>query len=150
MSASSVTVLHAVIDRALKTAVRDQLLVANPAAAVENPPRPITDHGQGARALCWSGGGGPACAWGQEGGRRQLSAFFALTFDSGARKSELLGLQWSDVDLDAATVTIAQQLSSDCSNRPAFGPPKTGKSRTVTLGTETVTRLRGTVSVSAN
>jgi hypothetical protein len=52
LAASSVNVLHAVIHRALKTAralkiaVRDKLLVINPATAVEDRPRLNRDSGR--------------------------------------------------------------------------------------------------------
>jgi len=140
LSPSSIGVLHAVIHRALRTAVRDKLLVANPATAVEDRPRSGKDVGQIARAHCWSA----------DEARRvlaaahddpQLSAFVALALDSGGRKSELLGLAWDHVDLDAATITIARQLVSG-GDKPTFGPTKTGRSRVVSLTSETVTRLR--------
>lgn len=139
---SSLTVLHAVIHKALKTAVRDQLIVANPAAAVEHRPRPSKDHGKDARLHCWSAEEARAVLAAAKADGPQVSAFFALALDTGARKSELLGLTWSHVDLDAATVIIAQQLAPDFGDHPRLLPTKTGKARTVTLGTETVIRLR--------
>ena len=54
LSASSVTVLHAVVGRALRIAVRDQLIVSNPASAVEDRLRRQKDRRQGARRHCWT------------------------------------------------------------------------------------------------
>jgi len=70
----------------------------------------------------------------------QTGAFFTLALDSGARKSELLGLQWSDLDLDAGTVTISKQLDDD--DPVTFGVTKTKRARTITLRADTIARVR--------
>jgi len=69
----------------------------------------------------------------------QPAALYSLALDSGARKGELLGLRWSDVDLDAGTITIRQQLLNNVPE--TFGPTKTGKERVVDLDAETVRLL---------
>jgi integrase len=51
------------------------------------------------------------------------------------------GLRWTDVDLDAATITIAQQLTG-MGEKPTFGPTKTGSTRTVSISAEIVALLR--------
>jgi integrase len=38
----------------------------------------------------------------------QTAAFYTLTLDSGARKGELCGLKWTDIDLDAGTVAFVR------------------------------------------
>jgi integrase len=71
----------------------------------------------------------------------QPAAFYTLALDTGARKGELGGLKWSDVDLDAGTVAIVRQLIKPGSN-PVFGPLKGGESRMITIAPETVALLR--------
>jgi integrase len=71
----------------------------------------------------------------------QPAAFYALALDSGARKGELCGLSWGNLDLDAATMRIVQQLLAPGAE-PTFGPTKTGKPRAVALAPETVELLR--------
>jgi integrase len=72
--------------------------------------------------------------------------------DSGARISELWGLQWPDIDLDAAKVSIKRQLI-DAGTRHKkdgrgtrsellYGPTKTGRARVIDLSVETVRLLR--------
>ena len=74
-------------------------------------------------------------------GPRQ-AAFYATALDTGARISELCGLQWKDIDFDAGTVRIARQLLK-LGLKPVFGPPKTKRGqRTIDLDTETITLLR--------
>ena len=80
----------------------------------------------------------------KEAGPR-VAAFYALALDSGARLGELCGLKWTDIDLEAGRLTIARQLIASKvseSGEVNFGPPKTGRSRTVDLGAETVVLLR--------
>jgi len=64
-------------------------------------------------------------------GPRQ-AAFYALALDSGARKGELCGLRWTDLDLDAGKLTISGQLLKPGA-APAFGPTKTGRARVCRL-----------------
>ena len=68
-------------------------------------------------------------------------AYINLAADSGARRGELCGLQWSDVDWNKGTVTIRRNLQYT----PAAGvyetSPKNGKTRTVDIGEETLALL---------
>ena len=63
----------------------------------------------------------------------QAAALYSLALDSGARKAELCGLKWSEVDVERQSISIVRQLVK-VRNEPLFGPPKNGKSRTVLLG----------------
>jgi integrase len=58
--------------------------------------------------------------------------------DSGARKAELQGLRWSDIDLETGALRIERQFLQDART---FGPTKTGKTRTLDLSAETVALL---------
>jgi integrase len=71
----------------------------------------------------------------------QPAAFYALALDSGARKGELCGLRWCDVDLVAGKMRIVQQLVKP-GPTPQFGPPKNGLPRTVSLAAETIALLQ--------
>jgi integrase len=57
----------------------------------------------------------------------RLAALFRVAL-LGLRRGELLGLRWSDLNLDAGTLTVRKQLSW-FGGRPAFADPKTKKSR---------------------
>lgn len=142
LKASSCGVLHAVLHRALKTAVRDRLITANPASAVEHRPRASKDHSESARQHCWTASEAKTFIKAAEQHGPQAAAFYRLAIDCGARKSELLGLTWADLDLDAGgTVRIARQLDA-VGPPPVWGVTKTGRARTVTLGAETISRLK--------
>ena len=59
---------------------------------------------------------------------------------TGLRRSELLGLKWTDVDLDAGTLSVQRLLDKD----GTFNPPKRNKSRrTVKLTAQAAEALKG-------
>jgi integrase len=74
----------------------------------------------------------------------RLAAYWTLALTTGARRGELLGLAWDDVDLDAGTVTIRQALRRGAKGGYELGPTKTTASvRTVRLGPSARTALKG-------
>jgi integrase len=71
----------------------------------------------------------------------QPAAFYTLALDTGARKGELCGLQWSEVELTTGTVAMVRQLIKPGPS-PVFGPLKGGESRTISIALETAALLR--------
>jgi integrase len=72
-----------------------------------------------------------------------LEAFFVLALTTGARRGELLGLSWDDVDLRAGTMTVRHALRKAGSGGYEVGPTKNPASvRTVRLGPSAVAALR--------
>ncbi|MDH2910772.1 MAG: tyrosine-type recombinase/integrase [Candidatus Eremiobacteraeota bacterium] len=69
------------------------------------------------------------------------SSFATLALTLGARRGELCGLSWSDVDLDAGTVTIRRSLSQT-KGRVVLKGTKSGKSRTLPLSRHAIDALR--------
>ncbi len=115
--------VHAVLHRALATATKTGLLPLNPAAldrdvpkyhAPERDPLSSDDCTRLLRAV--------------RGDR--LEALYVLALSTGARQGELFALRWSDVDLDADTLTIRRSLHDvDAQGGLALGPTKTRASR---------------------
>jgi integrase len=66
-------------------------------------------------------------------------AFVTLALTIGARRGELLALNWSDVDLKESTVKISRAL---CPTTGAMKTTKAGKARTVDLSATTTAALR--------
>ena len=68
-------------------------------------------------------------------------AYINLAADSGARRGELCGLQWSDIEWSKGTIIIRRNLQYT----PAAGvyetSPKNGKTRAVDIGEETLALL---------
>lgn len=140
VSPSTLTLHHAILHRALRKAVKDRLIPANVAADLDGKPRRERTPDD-ARQHAWTAAEASAFLKAAKAAGTQPAAFYSLALDSGARKSELGGLRWSDVDLEAGKIRIVQQLTKPGPN-PTFGPTKTGKARTITLDATTVDLLR--------
>jgi hypothetical protein len=71
-----------------------------------------------------------------------LYALFHLVALRGLRRGEAAGLRWSDLDLDAATLTVTGQLQQ-FGGRMVAGPPKSDAGRRViALDKTTIAALR--------
>ncbi len=112
-SANTVRLMRAVLRRALRDAERDGLVMRN-VAALSDPPRLAPPAGRSlsveqARKLLGAASG------------HRLEASYVLAVAYGLRRGELLGLAWSDVDLDAGTLWIHQQLTTRKAPQAADG-----------------------------
>ena len=65
-----------------------------------------------------------------------------ILIDTGCRRGELMGLQWSNVDLDKGIMMIKQALLYTKAKGVYVGPPKTGRPRAVCLAPETIAVLK--------
>lgn len=144
LSASTLTLHHAILHRALRKAVRDRLIASNPARDLEGKPRRSHSKGENARQHCWSVAEAQRFLTAAKNAGEQAAAFYSLALDSGMRKGELCGLQWNDVDLEAGKVRVIQQLVTPKlkDGVPEYGPTKTGRVRTLTVSPETIALLR--------
>lgn len=126
--------VHATLHRALRDAVRWQLVARNVASAADPPkaPRP--------RMKVWTPSELQTFLSATKTDRSYtLWLFYVLT---GVRRGEALALQWSDVDLGAATTTIRRSLVP-VDHRLVFGEPKTDKGRRrISLDSQLVAALR--------
>jgi integrase len=102
LSARSIRYTHAVFRSALKQAVRWNLVLGNPADAVDLPSRhPITVAVlsiQQARTFVTAIAGHP------------YEGLLALAMTTGMRPSEYFALTWNDIDLDRGAVSIFRSL----------------------------------------
>jgi integrase len=137
LSASTVNKIHSVLHKALSQAVKWNMIPHN-VAEVANAPRPTPEEMrplsvEEARKLLDAAHGD------------RLEALYVLAVTTGMRRGELLGLKWSDIDLENARVSIQRTLTrTDNGKRVALGEPKTKKSRrTIRLTEAAVEALRG-------
>lgn len=135
------TVHHTVLRRALQKAARNRLIITSPIADLDHAPRRPKGRDEDARVNCWTAAEAKTFLAVAKAAGSQAAALYAVALDSGARKSELCGLRWADVDFDANRISIVQQLTKP-GPEPIFGPPKNGCSRDVTLSPETMELLR--------
>jgi integrase len=71
-----------------------------------------------------------------------LHPIVSLALATGIRRGELLGLQWGDVNLDAATLRVERSLE-ETKTGLRLKPPKTKRGRrNITLPSDTVAMLR--------
>jgi integrase len=127
----SVNYIHVTLHKALEQAVRDGLVPRNVSEGVKAPQvhkeevKPLSPTQL--RALL-------SAAYGD-----RLEELYILAIHTGLRQGELLGLKWTDVDLDARILSVQRSLDAD----GTFNPPKRDKSRrTVKLTLQAVEALK--------
>jgi len=135
LSASTISHVHRTLRKALADAVHvEQLLTTNPA---ERTKRPRNQNAE------------PARIWTVDQLRiflgvarsHRLYAYYHLAAYTGARRGELLYLRWQALNLDAAEVTFGGSTAV-VRGRRVEGTTKGGRSRVVSIDTETVAVLR--------
>lgn len=131
LSPTTVRYAHTVLRIALARALKDGKVVRNVAVLVDPPRRvrpelfPLTAD-QARRLLEGTAGD-------------RLGPLYAVAVATGMRQGELLGLRWTDVDLDAGSVTVRHTLT----RTGKLAEPKTERARrTLRLGPATVALLR--------
>jgi integrase len=136
LSPRSVAYVHVIVHKMCRDAVKWGRLSRNPADAAD-PPRAARRHAQ---MTTWTAAQLRAFLDGAREDR--LHPAWLMLATTGARRGEMLGLRWSDVDLDAATASVAQTLIVVV-HEVRFGSPKTAKgSRVIELDPATVAALR--------
>ena len=133
LSPRTVVQAHRVLSKSLNDAVRLGIVARNVVAVVE-PPRATKYEAQ---VLSW----------------REVHDFLdqipdpvyltlvLLDIQTGLRRSELLGLQWKDVDLSIGTLSIQRALIKLPSGEMELTVPKNGRGRVVALPVESVESL---------
>lgn len=133
MSPALVRRVHATLSAALSAAVRDGLIATNPTGGVKLPsPAPFT-------ATVWTAT--QAATFLEATSGDAWAVLWRMALLTGLRRGELLGLRWSDVDLDAGTLTVRHTLTA-VAGQVVSGPPKSRRGiRTVVLDERTVEML---------
>jgi integrase len=138
LSSSTSQLHHVVLSSALKLAVRDGLVRRNAAALATSRPAPHPVR----ESLAWTAEEARSVLKAAKERGEQTAAFIAIALDSGARRSELQGLLWADVDLQTGALRIERQLMKGGLKTPVFGPTKTRKARALDLSSDTIALLR--------
>jgi integrase len=142
LSARTVRYLHVIIHRVLGQAVKDGLLLRNPADAATPPTAREAkapemhpwDAGQLAAFLRWA-----------EGNAQNYPLWHLLAM-TGMRRGECLALRWRDVDLDAGTVSVRRSAGmvrvAGEGAEVVEGGTRSGKPRVVDLDDDAAAVLR--------
>ena len=139
LAPATLAVHHALLATALKAAVVKGILRTNAASRVANKPR-VASGGDALHNVWAADEAKRFLTTVKTTGSEQDAALFALALDSGARKGELLGLQWKD--LEDNKLRIERQLEKGGRKDPTFMPPKGGSVRSLDLSEETVVLLQ--------
>ncbi len=134
LSARTILHHHRLIHRALKDALKWGLVARNVADAV-NVPRPTTVEMKTLDASQLSGFLQAAQA------RTRYAVAFELLIYTGARRGEVLGTRWADVDFDGGSIAIRRSLEQTRAGL-AFKSTKSRKERRISLPTTTLEALR--------
>ena len=128
LSARSVEIAAIVLKSALKLAVRDGLIARNPADGLELPEKDEREVQPFTRE--------EAIAILNAAKDNRLFAAYYLDLRTGARRGELLGFKWEDIDRARMVIHVRRQLlqvlqptGSRTKYALDFGPPKTKKSQ---------------------
>lgn len=135
LSPATVRGVHALMHKTLSDAVDSGLIPRNPADAAK-PPK-LTARPQELRY--WTPPELNVFLQLIEGHR--LQAALHLLAMSGARRGEVAGLRWVDVDIDASRITIRQTLNA-VDGEIYVSSPKSARGRTIDLDRRTVDVLR--------
>lgn len=101
-STRQIQFIHAVLRNALGNAMRDELVARNVAKLVEIP-TPRYKIGRGLKVA-------EVEQLLTVAKKNRLYALYVVAATLGLRRGELLGLRWEDLDLDKATLTVAQTV----------------------------------------
>jgi integrase len=121
LSPTSVRHVHGLLHRALGDAVRWGLLARNVTDAVD-PPRRSTPE-----ARTWDAREVAAVL--SAAANDDHEALWRLALLTGMRRGELLGLRWTDIDLDGGVLSVRRTMSRGASSRLENGEPKTASGR---------------------
>ncbi|MHA5218676.1 tyrosine-type recombinase/integrase [Dysosmobacter sp. Phy] len=127
LSGSTVRGVHIMLHSALDRAVKERLLIRNPADSCVVPK---AQHQEDLKAYL------------DAAERRGSLAMFYLELVSGIRKGELVALQWADLDVEQRTISVSKQATKDEENHLIVARPKTENSvRLISIPQEAVELL---------
>ncbi|AZI56961.1 site-specific integrase [Nakamurella antarctica] len=147
LSANTVLKVHVLIGQMLEAAVSDNLVTRNAARHKDaRPPSPKTVRAQKPEIHPWESEQVKAfLAWSKQAGDGRYWAW-AVAVRTGARRGEVLGLQWRDLDQTASTISIRRSVvlvkDHQQGEHLAVKPPKSGKSRVIALDAATMKLLQ--------
>ena len=134
LSGSTVRGVHTMLHSALDRAVKERLLIRNPADSCVVPK---VQH-QEMKTLQPE----DLKAYLDAAEKRGALAMFYLELVSGIRKGELVALQWADLDVEQRTISVSKQATKDADNNLIMTRPKTENSiRQISIPQEAVDLL---------
>jgi integrase len=136
LSAATVRQVHAIVRRALQQGVKWGWITTNP-AALASPPRVR-------RANLEPPDPADVIALIEAAGENDLdfACFLHLAATTGARRGEICGLRWCDVDLDGGAMTISRNVVEGAGSQLVEKDTKTHAARRIALDPDTASALK--------
>jgi integrase len=134
LSPSTVRLVHNVVHKALEAAVRQQLAIRNVAGYADRPRIPRVQR------RTWTAS--ELRQFLDANADERLYAAWVFAATTGARRGEVLGLRWFDLDLVKGRAAIVQTVIPTGGKRWTFSTTKTGAGRQVALDSTTVEALK--------
>lgn len=136
LSPRTIGYVHTLLKSMFSMAVDDEILVKNPLATIKPPKKQKTREMvvlTSAQIKSFLDGIT----------NKEHKALFQLAFASGLRRSELLGLRWSDVNFNQSTISVNQTVLS-INGKTVISPTTKNKAsrRTITIDSATMATLR--------
>ncbi|CAM3464758.1 site-specific integrase [Brevibacillus invocatus] len=137
LSPGTVRYIHRVLNNVLSRAEEWKLIKKNPAASVKKPKETYNDidvYDENDIAALFEALEKEPIQW------RML---ITLAITTGLRRGELVGLEWSHVDLDHGIIEVKQSISTQINGEPIITEPKTKKSkRKISLPDDLIDQLK--------
>jgi len=134
ISARTVILIHAVLHKALKHALKQGVIGRNPTDAVNRPKfrrkEMLTLSDSQVRTLLLVVKD------------TRFEALFWIAVSTGLRQGELLGLRWSDLDWQSRRLHVQRQLQRVTGGLEFTEPKSAAGNRVIVLGQEAITKLR--------
>lgn len=121
LSSTTVNLIHVLLHRVLKQALRWGMVSRNVTEMV-HPPRRATPE-----IATWSSE--EVTTFFAVADEHYLAALWRLALLTGMRRGELLGLKWEDLNIDQATLAVRRTLSRGQGGTWELGQPKTAAGR---------------------
>jgi integrase len=134
LSAKTVRNVHGILARAFRDAVRWGRLARNPCDAADPP------AARSPEMKAWTGD--EVRIFIESVSDHRWAAIWALMATTGMRRGEVLGLRWSDVDLDASTVRVAATRIRFGATVTASTPKTAAGVRSIAIGPMVAAQLR--------
>ena len=121
LSARTVRYIHAIIHGALEQAIKENLLITNPAKAVKLPKneKKIPKHFDTASIKLFL----------ELAKKSRHYTAYLVELNTGVRRGELLSLRWSDINMSNAKIYICRNLVRSSEQGLIFQEPKTKLSK---------------------
>jgi integrase len=144
LSARTTLYIHTIIHSSLGAAVRDGLLVANPADKADPP---SAKAAAAPEMRFWSADQLRAFLdWNAAQGDDDLAIAWVLLAATAVRRGEALGLRWGDVDFEAGRISVRRSFTAirqkGEGEQLIVGPPKTARARVIDVDEQTLAALK--------